>query len=91
MPRERAYPISRTTAKNDAKLELTIDASEQSPVANLALVIANWNQPNARVLVDGQEAKTRLGKRQSLEGTDLIVWIDVESNKPLSILVEPAQ
>ena len=35
MPRS-AYPISRTTAIDDAKLELTIDASEQSPVANLA-------------------------------------------------------
>ena len=54
-------------------------------------MIANWNQPNAKVLVDGQEAKAWLGKRQSLEGTDLIVWLDVDSNKPLSIVVEPAE
>ncbi|OVE74752.1 hypothetical protein BVX97_06515 [bacterium E08(2017)] len=91
-PAERAYQITNTTNKEGKKLELRILADEEHPIVNPAFVINNWGHSNAALKLDGKKVKQgntfRLGHRQTLEGTDLIVWIRTESTKPVQLVLQ---
>jgi len=89
---QRAYLLTRTGEGNAEPLKFQIEASEESPVFNLALIIENWGMVGAGLKLDGKRVKKgrdfRLGHRNRLEGTDLIVWIKIESFKPLEVRLE---
>ncbi len=67
--------------------------SEEAPLVNPAFVIKNWGHGRARVTVDGKRLRrgeqVRLGRRDTLEGSDLIIWIKTESTEPVQITVSP--
>jgi hypothetical protein len=88
-PSQRAYIVRRAVAEAPTELKLQIDASETSPIANLAIVIENWDAPDAVVSVDGQAEPARVGHRTTLEGSDLIVWIEHQATSPTSISIRP--
>jgi hypothetical protein len=70
-------------------LEFELAASKDSPVVNPAFVIKNWGDIDAQLKIDGKETKCgkdfRTGLRHSLEGTDLIVWLKIQSTEPVQI------
>ena len=82
---ERAYVLMREGGT--AKAEIILRATAESPVVNPALIVRNWNG-DARVLVNGVSTG-RIGRVYRLEGTDLVVWIEVESTQPVRIQIEP--
>ncbi|MGA2115851.1 MAG: LamG domain-containing protein [Bryobacteraceae bacterium] len=82
---ERAY-VLRCEGKAE-KAEITLRASSESPVVNPALIVRNWNG-GARVLVNG-EPRGRIGQVFRLEGTDLVVWLELEATRPVMIQIEP--
>ncbi len=90
-PAERAYIVEKTTA-NDVPLELVIKASEESPLINPAFIIKNWGQQQATLSINGenrvQDENFRQGIRKGPEGDDLIVWIRLSSNAPITISLE---
>jgi hypothetical protein len=90
-PAQRAYIARRTGADVDTELSLQLAANDESPVANLAIVIENWNAKDAAVSVNGKPAKFRTGLRTTLNGSDLILWIEHEATQPASIVVTPKQ
>ena len=67
--------------------------SERSPVLNPAFVLKNWGEADATLMLDGKAIPRgndfRIGHRQTLEGTDLIVWIKTESQGSLAVRLEP--
>jgi hypothetical protein len=69
-------------------LKVRLEASNDSPLLNPALVVKNWNAETARVTVDGRAlpAETvRVGAIHNLEGTDLVVFVQQQTTKPMEI------
>lgn len=87
---QRAY-LFQKKGENGKSLEFTVAASEHSPLVNLPVVIRNWGTGPAKVEVVGKDAsfheKCRIGKVSNLEGDDLVIWIPVESNAPVSVRI----
>ena len=92
-PNQRAYRLTCQQNAKPGKLEMTLAGSERSPVLNPAFVVKNWGEANATLTLDGKPIPRgkgfRFGHRQTLEGTDLIVWIETESQASLTFRLEP--
>jgi hypothetical protein len=86
---QRAYTLTYTGKGKPAPLTFDIQASDESPVVNLAFVIKKWGDHKALLTLNDQavpEGKEfRVGYRRRLEGVDLIVWIRIESAKPVKV------
>lgn len=90
-PAQRTYLLTQRSgsATRKAKLELTVSASDHSPVVNPAFVVKNWGEAAADIRIDGAKfpnGKVRTGLVHSLEGTDLIVWIRYQSTHPFHLI-----
>jgi len=88
---EKAYVLHRT---GEGGLDLSLQASGSSPLVNPALVIRNWGDAQPRLIVNGRPAargSVRFGSVPRLDGTDLLVWIRLETSTPVTIQVAPVQ
>lgn len=90
---ERAYVLHGNTSNRLDGIAFSLRASEASPVVNPAFVIKNWGEAAAVLTLDGKEVPRgkdfRFGHRQTLESTDLIIWIKAEAQAPLNFRIEP--
>jgi hypothetical protein len=88
-PSQRAYLLGSPADK----IELTIEASKQSPMINPAFVIKNWGDKSAaNLLVDGKSLEAGPGLRQGTfrdtNGTQtMVIWLEERSTKPISIQI----
>ena len=61
-----------------------------SPIVNVPLVIKGWGDAQAKLKINGSDVPRgrdfRYGFRYGLDGADLIVWIRIESVKPIKVL-----
>jgi hypothetical protein len=86
---ERCYQIEKTTSKAK-KLEFKMAGSTENPICNPAFIIKNWNGNNAGILINGKPAKdARTGINHQLEGDDIVVFLFLEKNEPVTITVQP--
>jgi len=92
---QRAYVLNCRDKGSPSKLEFELAASEESPVVNLALVIENWGRAPASLKIDGRKIKRgrdfRFGYRETLAGSDLIVWINAKGTKKLKVTISPVE
>jgi len=92
---QRAYVLRCINKGKPSRLEFTLAASERSPVVNPAFVIKDWGDGPVRLKIDGKEIKQgkvfRFGHNHSMQGSDLIVWAERESTKPVRISLRPRQ
>jgi hypothetical protein len=92
-PGQKAYLIS--LAPKEPRLEkvlMTMGASKGSPMVNPAFVIRNWGSSTPRISIDGTRLpgdEYRIGHRYTLQGTDLILWLDRTSEQPTKISIIP--
>lgn len=90
-PTQRAYVLTRTAAKSTDRLSIRFEASDASPILNPAIVIRNWGDETARLDIDGKSAPwgkdCRMGYVHRLNGTDLVIWIQRQSARPLDMQV----
>lgn len=74
-------------------LDMKLSASKDSPVQNPAFVIKNWGNADAELALNGKSiprgADFRLGHRHKLNGSDLIVWIDMEATQLIQLELIP--
>ncbi|MBW1788404.1 MAG: hypothetical protein JRK53_17580, partial [Deltaproteobacteria bacterium] len=92
-PSQRAYVLRCSTAGSSVDIE--INASEESPVVNPALVIKNWGAQTPQLNVGGHSISRGKEFRWGIEYTingqaDLIVWIRRHSRSPVKITLEPS-
>lgn len=91
---QRAYILSRNVTGVDNVLSFELLGSEDSPLVNPAFVIRNWGDKDVALKINGRQIRRgkdfRFGHHRLLEGTDLIVWIKVDSAKPLLIELAPS-
>ena len=90
---ERIYRLRRGSQASSA--QLSINASDDSPIRNIALLVENWGSTSPRVELDGNELTRgntfRYGHRHELTGSDLIVWIEVQSDRPVTLTLSDAR
>lgn len=88
-PAEKAYKIKLTKANED--LDFSIQANEDSPLVNPAIIIENWGDSDFVFKIDGERIERgknlRNGYLNGLYSTDLIIWLkmDAEETKEFSI------
>jgi hypothetical protein len=86
---QRAYIISRLNSSTHEYLDFELKANQDSPVVNPTFIIENWDLENVGLIIDGKRVergeKFRLGKINRLNESGIIVWIKLESAKPVRI------
>jgi hypothetical protein len=89
---ERAYLIEKRAHDQKAPCTIVLEASENSPLHNPAIIIKNWGNKPATLTINGQTEPQgedfRQGIRRGPYGEDLIVWIRLESEEPVKIILE---
>jgi hypothetical protein len=90
---QRAYVLKYQDSDPSLPLQGKIAAGPESPLANACLRIKAWGNRSAGLKVDGKEMRSgqdfRLGHVRTLEGTDLIVWIQKSATRPFQLVLEP--
>ena len=92
-PTERAYMLTKTSGKVPGTLRLTFAASDSSPIFDPAIVVKGWGEGDAQLRIDGKRSawgkSLRVGYIHRLDSTDLVVWIEKNSVKPLHLELVP--
>src|SRR5262249_38939047 len=87
---QRAFVFTRSNGS--AALRATLQASVDSPAIHPALVVKNWGGGIPRLKVDGKSVawgpNSRFGHEHSLDGTSLVVWMNIESTKPVTVEIQ---
>jgi hypothetical protein len=90
---ERAYVVARENT--GAPLSFELNASADQPAVNPAFIVKGWGDRPAILLVDGKPVPRgkdfRYGHRERLDGTDLILWLKLQSTKPVQISIREGQ
>jgi len=85
-PAQRAFTAH--VIRGNEPVNVTLQASHDRPLVNPALVVTGW-QGDVRVDLDGVAAepgrKVRVGHSQQLTGDTLIVWLELESEVPVTV------
>jgi Concanavalin A-like lectin/glucanases superfamily len=88
-PTQRAFVFIGKADAKPAKLRLLLKASSNSPLVNPAFVVKNWGDAEPRLTVDGKSVARgtnfRYGFVPHIEGTDLVVWLAMESVKETQV------
>ncbi len=94
----RCYVVSRRNRAASSPLECTFQASCASPLMNLAMLVTDWGEDGAKLTLGTPNGKDfqvaagkgfRVGHRRTLEGTDLIFWLKIESESPVTMRLTP--
>lgn len=85
----RCYRLNNETGK-PMPVEFTVLGSKASPVMNPVFHIKNWQAEGAMILKDGKAFKAcEIGINHQLEGTDLVVFLWLETDAPVKISIVP--
>jgi len=91
---QRAYILSSNVPGVDNVLRFELLGSEDSPLVNPAFVVRNWGNKDVALKINGRQIRRgkdfRFGHHRLLESTDLIIWINISSAKPLLIELAPS-
>jgi hypothetical protein len=86
---QRAFVVVRQNTATVPSLRLSLQASSESPLVNPGFVIKNWGDAQPKLRLDGKLVARgpdfRYGFVPTLEGSDLIVWLRMESTKSTSV------
>lgn len=91
---ERAYCIEKTGSEKAVPCRVTVDATNDSPLINPAVIVTQWGRQPVTLFVDGNELHPgtdfRQGIRSSPYGDDLILWLRLERRKPVTLEIKQA-
>ena len=92
-PTQLAHVLTSNNPGKGSELSFELAASKDSPVINPAFVVKCWGEADVALKIDGKTIKRgknfRIGYERTDKGTNLIVWIKTESNKPIKISLTP--
>jgi len=92
---ERAYVLEHKDGADNTPLACTLAASAESPANNVALVVKQWNEADIRLTINGETIPRgknfRFGQRDTLDGSDLVVWMRIVATTPVKIVLTPAR
>ncbi len=74
-------------------MQLELNAGQENPLVNPALIIKQWGRKPARVYINDKPVPTgqlcRIGHASTLEGVNLVIWLKLESTKPVQLSIKP--
>jgi hypothetical protein len=83
---QRAFVLVRQSLSGTSQLHISLQASSDSPLLNPAFVIRNWGETTPKLLINGKQvargSELRYGMVRTMNGTDLVVWLKLESERP---------
>jgi len=89
----KAFHFSRLAARATNELQITIAASELSPLVNPAFVIKNWGDASVAISLDGNRylptESFRIGFCETPAGRDLVVWLKCSIASPATVYFRP--
>ncbi len=92
-PTQAAYVVRRIDSEPAAPVTFEIQASEDSPLINPAIVMKNWGVREVELSINGnvveRGADFRYGIENRMEGTDLVMWINRKSTEPVTVSLKP--
>jgi len=84
---QRCYQLENLSDK-PSQIKINLKGSKDSPVANPAFYIKNWNANGATIRVNGKAYPNyKVGINRTLEGTDLVMFINISKVVPVSITI----
>lgn len=93
-PTQRAYIMTCRDPGRPTPLSVNIEASAGSPIVNLSFVLRGWGDQDVRLSVDGTSIpmgkRFRFGHRHRLNGTDLVLWLELASTSTVRITLTPS-
>ncbi len=88
---ERAYVVVKTKPEDAGSCTFTVNASEDAPLLNPAILIHGWGRQRCTLSVNGHPVESgprfRQGIRRRAGGDDLILWVELEAVEPVEIAV----
>ena len=91
---ERTYVLEKLDPGSTAGCRLVVEASEDSPLMNPAIIIQGWGSGPAAVSIDGEAwprgVDCRQGVRRQPDSEDLILWLRLSVRDRVEIVVQPA-
>ena len=88
---QRAYVL--TCNKAAAKVQFKLHGSRENPIENPAFVIRGWGNKSVSVFLNEKAQKEKIdfrtGYENNLDGADLILWLQLESDEHNSISIVP--
>lgn len=82
---QRGFLFSTADPAED-NLSFSLKGSAQSPILDPVFIVKNWGQQDAVIRIDGRPvtwgANARRGHENTLESTDLILWLKLQTNRP---------
>jgi hypothetical protein len=94
-PTQRAFVVTRAGDAPAGPVRLTFAASQEAPLFNPAIVIRGWGEAGARLKIDDKVMawgkSYRMGHEARLEGTDLVIWMEAQSQGRFEVEVIPAE
>ncbi|HEX4022662.1 MAG TPA: LamG domain-containing protein [Acidobacteriaceae bacterium] len=92
-PSQRAFVVAREGGNSRNRLHASFDASANSPLVDPAIVIKNWGDSIPTLKVNGKTVPwgpdRRYGQVNTLEGTNLVVWLKLQSTKSTTLDLIP--
>lgn len=86
---QRAYILKCENGSTKSDIQLT--GSKGSPIVNPAFVLKGWGDKKVAILINGKKCKEginyRAGYENHIEGTDLVLWFDMSSEKVETISI----
>lgn len=88
-----AYEIQVEPSTEDETLTFTLMGSADTPIHNPCLVVHDWMPDQFELLIDEKKAEAgrlyQVGREKGLEGDYCIVWIEMESIRPVCFELNP--
>ena len=90
---QRAFVVKSAQPGVASQLVMELQASAQSPLVNPAFLIEGWGRAGCIVKLGRKRllrgSQLRYGHRRRLDGTDLVVWVQIEATEPVEVTVVP--
>jgi len=94
-PTQRAYILTCQSPGRPRVLKADLNASEERPLVNLALVVKGWGNADVALCLNGEPLEAgkgfAAGHRERLDGDDLTVWIEMTATAPRHIELTPVR
>ncbi|MGC2162512.1 MAG: LamG domain-containing protein [Silvibacterium sp.] len=92
-PTQRAFVFARKAEQLTSLLRFDLHATSHSPLVNPAFVVEGWGDQQPMLSVDGKKldrgASFRYGFIRHLTGDDLVVWVELQTEKPTRVEISP--